>query len=84
MLALTYKVLGISANMLIGIDEKVVENEDNTAERKIKNNMIAEPLVLEFGVGLIPFIMEGLDTDYVNKKRISLVKKNRKVNACFM
>lgn len=70
--------------MLIGIDEKVVENEDNTAERKIKNNMIAEPLVLEFGVGLIPFIMEGLDTDYVNKKRISLVKKNRKVNACFM
>lgn len=63
--------------MLIGIDEKVVENEDNTAERKIKNNMIAEPLVLEFGVGLIPFIMEGLDTDYVNKKRISLVKKKQ-------
>ena len=73
------KVLSISANMLIGIDEKVVENGDTTAEREIKNNMIAEPLVLEFGVGLISFIMAGLKTDYVNKKRISLVKETGKL-----
>lgn len=73
------KVLSVSANILIGIDEKVVENGDTTAEREIKNNMIAEPLVLEFGVGLISFIMAGLETDYVNKKRISLVKETGKL-----
>lgn len=73
------KVLGISANVLIGIDEKVVENGDIIAEREIRNNMIAEPLVLEFGVGLLSFVRAGLETDYVNKKRISLVRETGKL-----
>ncbi len=73
------KVLGISADSLIGINEKVVENGDVAAEREIKNNMIAEPFVLEFGVGLVSCIVEGLKTDYVNKKRISLVKRTGKL-----
>ena len=41
--------------------------------------MIAEPLVLEFGVGLISYIVSGLETDYVNKQRMILVKKTGKL-----
>ena len=77
------KVLGVSAGALIGVEESVVENGNITADREIKNNMIAEPLVLEFGVGLISYIVSGLETDYVNKQRMILVKKNWKVNASF-
>lgn len=73
------KVLGISANSLIGVEEKVVENGNVVAEREIKNNLIAEPLVLEFGSGLLSYIVEGLETDYVNKKRAFLAKKTGKL-----
>ena len=69
------KVLGVSAGALIGAEESVVENGNIIADREIKNNMIAEPLVLEIGVGLIPYIVSGLETDYVNKQRMLLVKK---------
>ena len=73
------KVLGISANILIGIEENVVENGNVAAEREVKNNMMAEPLVLEFGAGLISYIVEGLETDYVNKKRVCLAKNTGKL-----
>lgn len=73
------KVLGISANTLIGVEEKVVENGNVAAECEIKNNLIAEPLVLEFGTGLLPYIVAGLETDYVNKKRAFLAKKTGKL-----
>lgn len=74
-------VLGISANMLLGMKQKVVENGDFTAdgdftaENEIKNNMLAEPLVLEFGFDMIPCIMAGLETNYVNQKRKELVSR---------
>ena len=73
------KVLGISAASLIGVDERVVEDGNITADREIKNNMIAEPLVLEFGTGLISYIVSGLETDYVNKQRLYLVKHTGKL-----
>ncbi|MBQ7955553.1 MAG: FHIPEP family type III secretion protein [Lachnospiraceae bacterium] len=73
------KVLGVSAGALIGVEESVVENGNITADREIKNNMIAEPLVLEFGVDLISYIVSGLETDYVNKQRMILVKKTGKL-----
>ncbi len=73
------KVLGVSAGSLIGIEERIVENGNVTADKEIKNNMIAEPLVLEFGVGLISYIVSGLETDYVNKKRMLLAKKTGKL-----
>ena len=73
------KVLGITANTLIGVEEKVVENGNVAAECEIKNNLIAEPLVLEFGTGLLPCIVAGLETDYVNKKRAFLAKKTGKL-----
>ena len=66
-------MLGVSAGALIGVEESVVENGNITADREIKSNMIAEPLVLEFGEGLMSCIVSGLDTDYVNKQRLRLV-----------
>lgn len=73
------RVLGVSANSLIGVEDNVVENGNIVAEREIKNNMISEPLMLEFGVGLISCIVAGLETDYVNKNRILLAKKTGKL-----
>lgn len=73
------KVLGISPGVLIGAEERIVENGSITDDREIKNNMIAEPLVLEVGVGLISYIASGLETDYVNKKRMLLAKKTGKL-----
>lgn len=73
------KVLGVSAASLIGVEESVVENGNIISDREIKNNMIAEPLVLEFGSGLISYIVSGLETDYVNKQRLLLVKRTGKL-----
>lgn len=71
------KVLSISANTLLGIenDKKVIENNDASMEKEIRNNLFAEPLVLEFGSGLIPSVVEGLETDYLNQCRKELVKE---------
>lgn len=69
------KILGISADTLLDLDEKIVENGNLIATAEIRNNLIAEPLVLEFGEAIIPVIVEGLKTDYLNQKRIELVKK---------
>lgn len=69
------EILEISPNVLLGMDNKVVENGNISAENEIKSNMIAEPLVLEVGLQLIPCVMEGLKTDYVNEKRKELVSR---------
>lgn len=70
-------VLSISANVLLGIEveRKVIENNDRSMEKEIRNNMFAEPLVLEFGSSIIPYIVEGLKTDYLNQCRKELVKE---------
>lgn len=69
-------ILGINANILLGIKSGIAENNDITAESEIKNNMAAEPLVLEFGENLIPCIIKGLEEgclkDFVNEKRKEL------------
>ncbi len=73
------QILNISAGTLLGVGEKVEENGNGIVEKEIKNNMIAEPFVLEIGTELIPYVAEGLQTDYVNRKRIALVKKTGKL-----
>lgn len=73
------RILGITAGTLLGIGEKVEESENGIAEKEIRNNMIAEPFVLEIGTDLIPYVLEGLKTNYVNLKRIELVKKTGKL-----
>lgn len=69
------KILEINANTLLGLEEMVVENDNRMAEEKIRNTMFAEPLVLEFGIDITPYVIEGLKTDYVNEKRMELVKR---------
>jgi len=68
------KVLGVSANTLIGLENGIVENDDPIAQAEVHNHMFAEPIVLEIGVDLITCISEGLQTDYVNRKRIDLLQ----------
>lgn len=71
------KVLEISANELLGIEaeNKITEKSDVNMEQEIKNNMFAEPLLLEFGSGIIPCVVEGLETDYLNQCRKELVRE---------
>ena len=68
-------ILQINANVLLGInDHRVIENNNTAMEREIKNNMFAEPLTIEFGEPVISYVAAGLNTDYVNLKRKELVR----------
>jgi flagellar biosynthesis component FlhA len=68
--------LDINANTLLGFGEtKVIENHNKEMEMDIRNNMISEPLLLEFGENIIPAVVKGLETDYLNQKRKQLVSK---------
>lgn len=68
-------ILGIGANTLLGLEESVVENNNIYAQTEIKSNMFAEPLVLLFSSDLIPVVCAGIETDYINEKRIELIKR---------
>lgn len=68
-------ILQISANVLLGISQhRVIENSNAAMEQEIKNNMFSEPLTIEFGEAVIPYITAGLETEYVNQKRKKLVQ----------
>lgn len=71
------EVLSVSADILLGIekDNRVIENNDRNMEKEIRNNLFAEPLVLEFGREIIPYVIEGLKTNYLNQCRKELVKE---------
>lgn len=73
------KVLDISPNILFDFGSKVVENNNVIAGQNIRNNMIAEPLVVEFGKNVVPCVMSGLDGSYVNRKREELVRHTGKL-----
>lgn len=68
------KLLKVHADMLLGIDMlSLSENKSMAEEREIKQNLIAEPLRIEVGLGLISCISQGLETDYVHlcRKRLA-------------
>ena len=66
-------VLDITPNVLLGFAEnKVVEDNDLIAAENIQNQIIAEPLVLEFGEALVPCVITGMEENYVNRKREEL------------
>lgn len=70
------QILDVSANTLLGLAEgKVVEKANVIMEQEIKSNLFAEPLLLRFGEGLIPCVVAGLETDYVNQQRTKLAKE---------
>lgn len=74
------RILDISPNILFDFGEsKVVENNNVIAGQNIKNNMIAEPLVVEFGENIVPCFMEGMVGNYVNQKREELVRRTGKL-----
>lgn len=66
-------VLGVKADVLLGLEEKVVENGNPLDDREIKSYMIAEPIVIEFSETLIPLIRSGLETNavYESRKRLA-------------
>ena len=67
------RLLKIHADSLLGMEEvPFCENKSTAAEREIRQNLIAEPLRIEVGTGLISCITEGLKTDYVNQSRKKL------------
>ena len=69
------QILDISANALFGItDSKVIENNNAVIEQEIKNNMFADPFLLEFGEGLFDYVKVGLETGYVNQQRKRLAE----------
>lgn len=68
-------VLGVSANILLGLDDKVVEDGNPLEEEEIKSNLIAEPLVIEFSETLINLICEGLNTATVHDCRKKLASE---------
>lgn len=68
-------VLSIDANELLGLEapKNVVENNDLSMQLEIQKKMIAEPLKIEFGSGLIQVFVDGLKTNFVNEQRKKLV-----------
>ena len=67
------RLLKIHADTLLGVEGMPLsESKSMAQEREIKQNLIAEPLCIEVGLGLIPCIMEGLETDYVHQCRKKL------------
>lgn len=67
-------VLDVSADDLLGIEAPIAEKSEILAN-DIKTCLAAEPLLLEFGVGVIPIVIEGLKADYVSDKRRELALK---------
>lgn len=69
-------VLGIKADTLFGITEKVVESGNPIDDHKIKTNLIAEPLVAEFSDTLSQLVCDGLKTNLVQETRQRLACEN--------
>lgn len=67
------KVLEVHADTLLGLEGILFcENENPAFQQEIRQNLIAEPLRIEIGFGLIPCFVDGLKTDYLNQCRKKL------------
>ena len=67
------RLLDVSADTILGLKtSSIVENSNVAFEREIRENIIAEPLLIEFGEDIIPCFKDGLETDYINEKRRKL------------
>ena len=69
-------VLGVDADTLFGITEKVVENGNSIDDTEIKSNLISDPIMVEFSESLIPLICDGLKTPAVQESRKRLAREN--------
>lgn len=68
-------VLGISADALLGISDKVVESGNPMEEAEVRNNLVAEPIVLEFSETLTDIVCDGLKTTCVQDSRNRLARE---------
>lgn len=68
-------VLGISADALLGIGDKVVESGNPMEEVEVRNNLVAEPIVLEFSETLTDIVCDGLKTTCVQDSRNRLARE---------
>ena len=69
-------VLGISADVLLGIENRVVENGNPIEDADVKSNLIAEPIVMEFSETLIELFNEGINSSIVQECRKHLAREN--------
>ncbi len=64
------RVLEVRADTLFGLEaEPFCEREDFAIQREIRQNLIAEPLRIEIGYGLVTCFTDGLKTDYLDQCR---------------
>lgn len=68
------RILDLNANELLNISHTapITENSDVEMQRQIKKHLMAEPLMLEIGTGLVTAVTEGLKTDAVARARKDL------------
>lgn len=70
------EILKIHSDVLLNINiSRISENKDVSVEKEIKRSMIAEPLKIEFGYGLVSCVVDGIKTNYVNQSRKALALK---------
>lgn len=70
------RILQIDANVLLGIKEdNGKEPYSAVMEQEVGRGLFADPLVVEFACDFIPYIVEGLKTDLIRKKRIKLARE---------
>lgn len=69
------RILRIDADELLGIMPKTpaTERGDATAQKEIQAHMLADPMLLEIGAGLIPAVTEGISTGALDTARKKLV-----------
>ena len=63
-------VLGIKADTLLGMEEKVVENGNPIDDREIKNQLIAEPVMVDNLKNLYPGVADGLVPEQISYMRV--------------
>ena len=64
------RILQMDANVLLGIKE-----DKGKEPYSAVMELFADPLVVEFACDFIPYIVEGLKTDLIRKKRIKLARE---------
>ncbi len=66
-------VLGITEDALFGKVRSVYKEQNESILNSINNSMVAEPLVLIFSSDITPIVCDGLETDFVEKTRYSIL-----------
>ena len=69
------RILGISADILLRIENKVVESGNPIEDAEVKANLVVEPIVIEFSDSLIQIFCDGMNTTIVEDTRLRLARE---------